>query len=387
MPKIKLDQTSAMLAQCEAGKKKTDFWDNGENCHGLVLEVRSSGGKTWYLRYQDRYGRQRQHKIGRYHLVSFEQVKKVARRLRAEVELGGDPGAEKKAMRAVPTYAELAQQHLEHAQTYQKSFATTEMIMRRHIKPRWGNVILSEIRQPDVAKWLASKANDGLAPATVEKIKVMFSRSFELAMQWEMPGVDKNPVRGIRRPPLNNARDRFLNTEEVRRLQRAVAESRNPSLKYIVGLLLLTGARVSELLNAEWRHVDIEREAWFIPTSKTGKSRYVPLAPEALNLIASIPRTVGSKYLLPNPDTGRPFTTIKHAWQTARKQAKIPDVRIHDLRHTAASFMVNDGIDLYAVGKVLGHASQVSTERYSHVANERLMAAVRAGAKQQPSDW
>lgn len=387
MPRVKLDHQSAMLAHCEPGRKKTDYWDTGENCSGLVLECRQSGGKTWYLRYQNLQGRQCQHKIARYGDLTFDQVRKAAKRLRAEVVLGGDPSADRQVVRSIPAYAELAQQHLDHAKTYQKSYATTEMIMRKHIRPRWDRMLISDIRQPDVAKWLASKADEGLAPATVEKIRVIFNRSFELAARWEIPGADKNPVRGVPRRPINNARDRFLSIEETKRLQAAVAKSRNPLLRYIVGLLLLTGARVSELLSAEWRYVDLERRRWFIPTSKTGKSRYVPLSQAAVDLIDRIPRPKGAIYLFQNPATKKPITTIKHAWQTARRAAKLPDLHIHDLRHSAASFMINAGIDLYAVGKVLGHASHASTARYSHVANDRLQAAVEAGAKQQAVSW
>ena len=83
---------------------------------------------------------------------------------------------------------------------------------------------------------------------------------------------------------------------------------------------------------------------------------------------------------MPNPDTLKPYVTLKHAWQTARRAARLPDLRIHDLRHSAASFMINAGIDLFAVGRVLGHADHKSTMRYSHLANDTLLAAVEAGA-------
>lgn len=210
---------------------------------------------------------------------------------------------------------------------------------------------------------------------------MIFGRSFELAKQWGLPGSDKNPARGIPRKPINNARERFLNAAEVTRLQAAMKDSRNPQLKHIVGLLLLTGARVSELLQAEWKNVHLDRKVWLIPTSKTGKSRHVPLSQPAIDLIGQLPRFKDCPYLLPNPDTLKPFVTIKHAWQTARDAAKLPDLRIHDLRHSAASFMINAGIDLFAVGRVLGHADHKSTMRYSHLAHDTLLAAVEAGAK------
>lgn len=253
--------------------------------------------------------------------------------------------------------------------------------MRRHIIPRWANHRLSEITQQDIAKWLAEKAEEGLAPATVEKIRVIFSRSFELALRWNMPGIVKNPVKGIPRKPINNARERFLTAAETKRLMAACEASPNPQLKHIVGLLLCTGARVSELLRAEWKHVDLDKRQWLIPTSKTGKSRYVPLSKPALDILRSVPRFDKCPHVVPNPETLKPFVSIKHGWQTARDEAKLADLRIHDLRHSAASFMINAGVDLFAVGRVLGHADHKSTMRYSHLANDTLLAAVEAGAK------
>ena len=85
----------------------------------------------------------------------------------------------------------------------------------------------------------------------------------------------------------------------------------------------------------------------------------------------------------PNPDTRLPFVSIKHGWQNAIKVAKLPGLRLHDLRHSAASFMVNSGVDLFAVGKVLGHPNYQSTQRYAHLANDTLLAAVEAGAAKQ----
>lgn len=385
MPKVKLDHTFALTAACPAGKPKTEYWDT--HIRGLTLEVRATGGKTFYLRYQDPHGRQRQHKICAFGELTVDRVRKEAQRLRSEVTLGGDPAAAKEQRQAVPTYAELASQHLAHAKTYVRSFATLEMYVRRHILPRWGKLRLSEIRQQDVAAWLAEKSAEGLALATVEKIRVIFGRSFELAIEWGVPGVTRNPTHGIKRPPINNARERYLNAAEVKRLQRAVAASRNTQLKYIVGLLLLTGARVSELLHAEWRHVDVERRTWLIPTSKTGKHRHVPLSQAAIDIIEQVPRFDGCPYLLPNPRTLQPFTDLKHPWDTARRAACLGDLRIHDIRHSSASFMINAGIDLFAVGWVLGHADHKSTMRYAHLANDTLLAAVEAGAKRQAVDW
>ena len=378
MPKIKLDASACLLATCEPGKRKIDHWDT--TIAGFVLETRSSGGKTYYLRYFDAAGRQRQHKIGGFADVTFDKARKAAQRLRSEVVLGGDPSGDKEEKRAIPSYASLAADHLAHAATYQRSYSSTELIMNRHILPRWGRLRLDEIIPQDIGRWLAEKAAEGLKPATVEKIRVVFNRTWELGRQWDVKGAESNPVQRVPRRSFSNARERFLTAEEAARLKVAVEASLNPQLKHVVALLLLTGARLGELLTAEWKDLHLERRVWLIPTSKTGKPRHVPLSQSAIDVIGQLPRFEGCPYLVPNPETKLPFVTVKHAWQTARKEAGLRDLRLHDLRHSAASFMINAGIDLYAVGKVLGHADHKSTMRYSHLANETLLAAVEAGA-------
>lgn len=379
MPMHKLDASFCLLAQCEPGKKKTDYYDTVTT--GFVLECRRSGGKTYYLRWQDSHGKPKQMKLAGYGDATFDQVRKKAQRLRSEVVLGGSPAADKAEKKAIPTYGELAQKHLDYAKTYQRSYDTTEMYVRRHILPKWKSKYLSEIMQPDVAKWLSDKAGEGLAPATVEKIRIIFNRSFELALRWSMAGVTKNPVKGIPRKPVNNARERFINAAEAKRLLEATRASRNTQLPAIVGMLLYTGARVSELLRAEWKHIDLAGKQWLIPTSKTGKPRRVPLSQAAIDILKAAPRFKDCPYVLPNPETLKPFVTIKHAWQTARDEAKLPGLRIHDIRHSCASAMINAGVDLFAVGRVLGHADHKSTMRYAHLANDTLLAAVEAGAK------
>jgi integrase len=385
MPKRKLDAAFCSAATCPEGKKKETYWDN--SISGFVLEVRSTGGKTYYLRYFDDAGRQRQHKIAGHADVTFDQAKKVAQRLRSEVVLGGDPAAKKDQKRAVPTYASLAAQHIEHAKTYQKRPDTTESVINRHIVPRFGKLRLDEITQQDVTKWLAEKRDSGLAPATVEKLRVTLGRSFALASCWSVPGGEHNPVRGISRPKFSNARERFLTPAEAVRLHKAVTESSNPQLKNIVGLLLLTGARRGELLQAKWQDVDVERKAWHIPDSKNGTARYVPLSQAAIDLIKQLPRADDCPWLVPNLETMKPFVSIKRAWDTARTEAGLAGLRLHDLRHAAASFFISGGTDLFTVGKILGHADYKSTMRYSHLANETLLAAVEAGATKLRVNW
>ncbi len=298
--------------------------------------------------------------------------------------MGGNPTERKAQAKAVPTYAELAAQHMAHGKLHYRSISTIEAYVRNHIVTKWGKARLTDIDSRAVAQWLASKRAEGLSAGTVEKIRAIMSRSFELGAQWNIAGCEQNPCRGVPRKPLNNARERYVTAEEAARLVTAAEASRNPQLAAIVQLLLLTGMRVSELLSTRWESVDLEQRSLHVPTSKTGRARYVPLAQAAVGVIAGLPRVEGATYLFPTPrDPKKHLTTIKHGWQTARDAAGLPGLRIHDLRHSAASFMVNSGVDLFAVGRVLGHASVQSTQRYSHLANSTLLAAVEAGAAKQ----
>ena len=163
--------------------------------------------------------------------------------------------------------------------------------------------------------------------------------------------------------------------------------SDNTQLKYIVGLLLLTGARKRELLDAKWEDMDLEARRWRIPINKSGRPRSVPLLIAAIGMIKALPKWEGCPYLLPNPATNKPFISVYNSWDTAKRAAGLPDVRMHDLRHSTASNMVNSGQTLYAVAKVLGHRQTRTTERYAHLSQAALLDTVDAGAKYMDTDW
>ena len=217
--------------------------------------------------------------------------------------LGGSPAEAKAEKKAIPTYAALGAQHIAHAKPYHKRPENTEAVINGHLIPRFGKLLLTEITQQEVAKWLAEKRDGGLAPATVEKLRVTLGKSLALAAAWNLPGGQANPVRGLPRPKYSNARSRYLSAAEAARLRVAIEGSRNKRLADIVWLLLLTGARVSELLHAKKADVDTDRKVWFIPDSKTGKSRHVPLSKAAIDIINNLPTYEKCDLLIPNPKT------------------------------------------------------------------------------------
>ncbi len=126
-------------------------------------------------------------------------------------------------------------------------------------------------------------------------------------------------------------------------------------------------------MDAKWTDFDLERRIWRIPTTKAGKARHVPLADGVMNLLSTMPRNVD--WAFPNPDTGKPYVSIYCAWHTARTKAGLADVRMHDLRHSFASLLINSGRTLYEVQNILGHTQVKTTQRYAHLSQDTLLAA------------
>ena len=139
--------------------------------------------------------------------------------------------------------------------------------------------------------------------------------------------------------------------------------------------MILTGARKSEVLKAKWKDIDMYNMMWTIPTSKSGKKRYIPISNELHKLILQIPKRKNI-YLFVSPKTNLPQNDVYQAWNNARIKANLKDVRMHDLRHSFASQLVNSGRSLYEVQTLLGHSSIKMTQRYAHLSNESLMSAV-----------
>ena len=179
---------------------------------------------------------------------------------------------------------------------------------------------------------------------------------------------------------MNNQRERFLTRYEVQQLKEAINASENSQLKYIVVLLLFTGCRKRELLDAKWDDFDIQKRIWRIPTTKSGKLRYVPLSDTVVEILEKVPHFDECPYVLPNPQTLKPFNTIYYAWNTARNRAGMSDLRMHDLRHSFASFLINSGRSLYEVQNILGHSQSSTTQRYAHLSQQTLIDAANAAS-------
>ena len=218
----------------------------------------------------------------------------------------------------------------------------------------------------------------GYALGTCNRCMVLIRYAFNLAMRWNEPGVTQNPTKEVALYKLDNQRERFLSPEETRKLLDYVSRSDNDKLQYIIRMLILTGARKREVLDCKWAHFDMTRMVWTIPITKAGKPRHIPMSDAVVSLLKEIPRDHGLEYVFPNPKTGVPFISIFSSWDTARTEAGLKDVRIHDLRHSFASFLVNAGRSLYEVQKLLGHTQIKTTQRYAHLTQDTLRDAANA---------
>ncbi|QWV18488.1 site-specific integrase [Stutzerimonas zhaodongensis] len=386
MPHANLDAHFVRNAICPEGKSKVDYYDTAIT--GFILEVRASGGKTFHLRYRDPHGKQRQHKIGDTKSLSFDKARQAAQVLRSRVVLGESPAEERKVKRAIPTVAEFAEErYMPFVKGYKKSWDSDDSYLRNHVLPRFGSHHLDQVSQQEVVEFHHAMRAKGYALATCNRMLVLMRYMYNLAKKWKIPGADFNPTVGVPMYEANNARERYLSAEETQRLKEALETSDNTQLKYIVPLLLMTGARKRELLEARWEHFDLERRSWRIPTSKSGKARYVPLSTSVLEVLGQLPRWPGCPYVVPNPKTREPYVSVFYSWNTARKQAGLPEVRMHDLRHSMASNMVNSGRSIYEVAKVLGHTQLKTSQRYSHLSQETLIAAVDAAATATGTNW
>jgi integrase len=157
-------------------------------------------------------------------------------------------------------------------------------------------------------------------------------------------------------------------------------------------MLILTGARKREVLDARWSEFDRAQRVWRITLSKSGKARFVPLSDAVLTLLAQLQAEHdswpdaerGSEWAFVNPVTGKPYSSIYYTWDHARKLAGLPEVRIHDLRHSFASFLINAGRSIYEVQKILGHTQLKTTQRYSHLSQDTLLAAMNTAVVSLP---
>ena len=378
MSVLKLTPQNVEAALCPAGQRKVVLFDVA--CKGLFLEVRVSGGRTFYLRFTDARARVRQLKLGDANDLSLAQARQQADKYRNQIAMGIDPRVGKAALKQIATVSEFIQNHyLPFVESYKKSWKCDQGLLRKHIEPIWGRRYLDQITKADVVGLMARHRMTH-APGSCNRLLILLRYVFSLPKKWDMPGVEKNPASDVPLLKEENFKERFLTPEEAQRLYTECKVSDNSMLQFIIPMLILTGARKREVLDARWEDFDFERRLWRIHTTKLGQPRFVPMSDGVISLLESMPR-FGCSWVFPNPKTLKPYVSIFFSWSTARRDAGLPDVRIHDLRHSYASFLVNSGRSLYEVQRLLGHTQIKTTQRYAHLSHDTLLDASNAATK------
>ena len=300
-------------------------------------------------------------------------------------------------VRAFTTLSQFVIDHyIPYIKVAKRSWGTDVSVLNNHILPCLGGYVMIDIKPFLIQEMVQTLVEKGLAPSTCNRALIILRFMFNCALRWEVLPKIENPCKNIKELALNNKKERFLNGNEVTQLKRHLSQSKNKFLPYIVQLLILTGCRRGEALKAQVQHFDLGRGDWIVPLPKAGKARHIPLSTLAVQTVRAALEmkqsynqvTRESSFLFPNPSTGEPFQQIFYSWNKARKASHIDGVRMHDLRHSFASAMVNSGMTLYDVKQILGHSNIRTTERYAHLSNSRLrQAAESVGHYYDKQDW
>jgi integrase len=259
-----------------------------------------------------------------------------------------------------------------------KSQANDRQLWRDYLAPALARKRVADLTVADV-----DRLHHGLRdkPYTANRAVALLSKMLALAECWGMRTPGANPCRSIERFK-EQGRERYLSRDELTRLGQALrdglaAQTETPHMVAAVQLLLLTGARLNEILSAEWAWIDLERRVISLPDSKTGrKPLYLGQAAVAvLRGLQQLPGYPSSRFVICGRRPERPLVNLAKPWARLCQRAQISGVRLHDLRHTAASIGVAQGMSLPIIGRLLGHSQPATTHRYAHVAIDPALAA------------
>lgn len=349
-------------------------WDS--ELKGFGLRVYPSGRKIFVLQYRSG-GRTRRLKVGPYGALTVEEARDLARQNRGDVAKGADPSAERSKQRRTPTVAELCEKFLtDHAAVRCKPTTQREykQCCKNHIIPRLGPMRVTDVLRADIANLHQSLS---ATPYQANRVLAALSKMFNLAELWGYREEGKNPTRHI--PKYKEAkRERFLSADEIARLwatldARVVEGTETVFVASAFKLLLLTGCRLSEIRLLKWAY--LQDDTMLLPDSKTGPRR-IPLSPACRSVINTIPKSPDNPYVVCGDVPGNPNTDLQKPWRRIRTAAGLPDVRIHDLRHTYASWSIAAGHSLFMTGRMLGHTQAETTNRYAHLADSTQRKAV-----------
>ena len=364
------------------------YWDS--DLPGFGLRVSANGTKSYILKYRFN-GRQRWFTIGQHAKpmpVELEATagaswtpdaaRNEALRLLGRVKSGVDPASEKQIARKAESLNKFSTRYIaEHVELHNKprTVIETKRNLEKHILPALGQFKVRDITRDDVARFHRSKSD---TPYAANRCLALLSHMLNTAEAWGVCPHGSAVCRHVKKFK-ERKRERFLSTDEMQALGKALndaeAEGLNSHGLAILRLLMFTGARRNEIESLRWDEVDFERHALRLADSKTG-AKSIPLAAPALTILSHLERISGSQWVFPANSGDGHYQGLGKLWRAVRDKADLRDVRIHDLRHTFASFGASGGHSLPIIGALLGHKQSATTERYAHLASDPLHQAV-----------
>lgn len=383
----------------QAKTSEFTLWDSAVT--GFGVRVRPTGAKSYVVVYRAGAGRGapvRRYTVAAVGKLTVERARARAKAILGAVAHGHDPASQKGVERGAPTVAELADRFMaDHVRAKSKP-GTAEFyrdILDRIVKPALGTTKADKLTRLQLGKLHSSLSKTRFQ---ANRMLAVVGSMYAFAGRAGLLPEGTSPARGIDKFK-ESRRERFLTVEELERLGDAIREAETGGIPWAVDetkatakhvakedrftriaptaaaalrLLLFTGCRLREILHLRWEHVDFERGCLFLPDSKSGRKTVILNAP-ALAVLSSLER-VGA-YVVPGDDLEKPRRDLKRPWRAVTKRAKLVGVRLHDLRHTYASFGAGIGLGLPIIGGLLGHAQATTTSRYAHLDNDPLRRA------------
>jgi len=340
--------------------------------YGAIYQRKTKKGKIrWYLDYRDRNGKRIQKVV--IHAASVEDATIELKNIVLN-EHYRRCGIENK--RKEIGFSAFAQIYLQdYIMIARRNFQSDNYRLKK-LRQFFKDVELREISPLMIEKFRKSRLKAGNTKSTCNRYMALLKRMFNLAI--EEGYLENNPVKKIKLYPENPARERVLTEKEERRLMQASSEH----LKSVLIVALNSGMRNSEILSLQWNQVNFGAKKIRVEKTKSGKTRFInintPLLEELLKLRE---RNGQSPFVFPNPETGRPLNSVKKAFKGACRRAGIKGLRLHDLRHTFASRLIEYGVDIETLRSLLGHYSILITQRYMHSNDERKQKAVELLSK------
>lgn len=363
---MKLNQSSIKLLEW-SGKTLDIRWC--DDLAGFGVRVYKTGRTCFVLGYTE---------SGRYRIRTLSpcsQMSVVEAREEARSILRRSAGRSKLRKEFGPpvTFGALTNQWIEnYAKHHRLSWQKEAKRLEKYVLPAIGNDSLSRIETLQLIK-LHSEIS-AHAPVQANRVLELVRAIFNSAKRWGLwSGV--NPAEAIKMNR-EHPRERWVTPEEMPRLLKAILEEKNLYAQKAMLLYLLTGCRKSEILKLKWSDIDLGRKQLIIRKTKTQRTYFISLSSFALEVLESIPRKENNPYVICGHREGS-LVNITKPWYRVRARANINDVRIHDLRHTFASWLAQENHSLLFVGKALNHQSSQSTSRYAHLQQSAVAQIVQ----------